>query len=84
MEKITWRLQLVIVFLIMGIGHLVAHLIQNGICINAAYIIIGLLFIINPVYPNTNQTIEPRKGVLCARIGGILIIMLGLMVRNVM
>ena len=83
MKKITWRLQLIIVFLIMGIGHLVAHLIQNGICINVAYIIIGLLFIINPVYPNINQTIEPRKGVLGARIAGILIILLGLMVRNV-
>lgn len=82
MKKITWRLQLIIGFLIMGIGHLVAHLIQNGICINVAYIIIGLLFIINPVYPNINQTIEPRKGILYARIGGVVVIILGFIIKQ--
>lgn len=82
MKKITWRIQLIIGLLIMGIGHLTAHLIQNGICINVAYIIIGLLFIINPVYPNINHMVEPKQGILGARIGGALIIVLGFIIKH--
>ncbi|MCD7881966.1 MAG: hypothetical protein LUG47_09970 [Clostridiales bacterium] len=84
MKTVTSRTQLIIAFAIMVIGHFTAHLLQNGACINSAYVIIGLLFLVNPVYPDINHMVEPQKGRIGARIAGIIIVILGLVIKNVM
>lgn len=81
MKKISFKIQVYIVFAIMGIGHLLAYLLKNGLCINIAWLLCGLLFLINPVYPNKNN-IPPKKGAFYARIGGVIVIILGLFIRN--
>ncbi len=82
MKKITFGIQVCYVFVLMGVGHLLAYLLQQGFWINVAWVLCGILFLVNPVYPTFGREIEPQKGRLAARIGGILVILMGFMIRN--
>ncbi len=82
MKKITFERQVCLLFVLMGFGHLLAYLQQQGLWINVAWVLCGLLFLVNPVYPQFGQGIEPEKGKLEARIGGILILLVGITMRN--
>lgn len=58
---------------------MLAFVFHNGIFSNIAWIMYGLFFIINPVYPE--KYIIERKGEIGARIAGIICIIVGLLTR---
>ncbi len=81
MKQVNFKTQFLIGIIALILAHILGYITQNGIFINIAWVLYGLAFIINPVYPNPNGTVFPQKGVLGARIGGVLVIIVGLITR---
>ncbi len=82
MRKPTFNMQAVFAIVVMGLGHLLAVLLHAGLFVNIAWVLCGALFVINPVYPNLGHGVKPEMGALGARLGGIVIIIIGLMLRD--
>ncbi|WP_455544335.1 hypothetical protein [Intestinibacter sp.] len=78
MKKITFKTEMLIVLVILGIGHLVGYLTTKGIAMNIAWIICGLLYILIPAYPNPNGMADHKKGVTGMRIAGVIIVLFGI------
>ena len=79
--RITFRQQVTAGILLLGLAFLLAHILQNGIYINIAWILYGAAFLIHPVWPRTWHNADPRKMKRGARIGGALCILIGLLTR---
>ena len=72
MGKLTFRIQIIIGIILI--------IVANGIVSNISWVIYGLLFIINPVYPERYGNNE-KKAKLGVRIAGIICIAVGLLTR---
>lgn len=70
MKILTFKRQIILEIILIIIGNMLAFVFHNGIFTNIVWIMYGLLFIINPVYPE--QYIIERKGKIGARIAGII------------
>ena len=51
MEKLTFGIQIIIGIILIIIANVLSFVLHNGIFSNISWVIYGLLFIINPVYP---------------------------------
>ncbi len=80
MKKLTYGKQQILILVLLGLGHLLACLLREGYWINLAWMLSGGLFLVNPVYPQ-NVT-DHTKGVLWTKIAGVLILLIGLTMRN--
>ena len=78
MKMLTFKRQIIFGILLIIIGNTLAFALHNGIFSNIAWILYGLLFLFNPVYP---EHFDCKKGKLGARIAGILCIVIGLITR---
>lgn len=65
MKILTFKRQVILGIIIIIVGNIFAFVFHNGIFSNIVWIMYGLLFIINPVYPE--QYIIERKGKIGAR-----------------
>lgn len=79
MKIITFKGQIILGIVLTVLGNVLAFNLNNGIFSNIAWIIYGLLFLLNPVYPErcTNE----KSGKCAARIAGIICILFGLLIR---
>ena len=83
MEKLTFRKQIIFGLILFIAANVLAFIFHNGIFSNFAWVIYGLLFIVNPVYPE-QYCGEKKKAELGARIAGVLCVAVGLMTRFVL
>ncbi len=79
MKKITFKSQIIIGIILVVIGNILAFVFHKGVFSNIAWIVYGILFILNPVYPKS--CINEKKGKIGARIGGVLCILVGLITK---
>lgn len=80
MGKLTFKRQIILGIILIIVGNVLAFVSYNGIFSNIMWIIYGLLFVINPVYPEQYSCNE-RKAKIGARIAGIVCIIFGLITR---
>lgn len=79
MKILTFKRQIILGIILILVGNVLTFAFHNGIFFNIAWIVYGLLFIINPVYPE--QYVIERKGEIGARIAGVICIIVGLLTR---
>ena len=80
MEKLTFKRQIFFGIVLIIAGNILAFIFRKGIFSNIAWILYGLLFIINPVYPERYRD-NGEKAKVAARIAGIVCIIVGLITR---
>lgn len=78
MKSLTFKKQVILELVLIVVGNLIAFIFHKGIFSNIAWIINGLLFIFNPVYP---AHLDSKKGKLCVRIVGVIFIAVGFLTR---
>lgn len=81
MKKLTFKTQFRICMGILILSFVLAHITKQGLFTNIAWIIYGLFFIINPVWPEMWNHADHNKMRLGCRIGGVLVIVVGLITR---
>ncbi len=79
MKKPTFRIQLILILVILGLGHLLAHTLHTELPVSIAWMLCGILYILNPVYPEINRPVDPRKCVRLVRFAGAVIFLNGLL-----
>ena len=80
MKKLTFKRQLYFGIVLIIAGNILAFTFRKGIFSNIAWILYGLLFIINPVYPERYRD-NGKKAKVAARIAGIVCIIVGVTTR---
>ena len=80
MEKLTFKRQLFLGIVLIIAGNILAFIFRKGIFSNIAWILYGLLFIINPIYPERYRD-NGKKAKVAARIAGIVCIIVGVTTR---
>ncbi len=80
MKKLTFDIQAIIIVVTLGVGHLLDGIAHLDFCRNIAWVLCGLLVVINPVWPQSFGDAAPDRKRLETRIAGIIIILLGLFV----
>ena len=84
MKKITGEKQLLIMGIIVILGFILATILKKGIIVNIAWVMAGILPIINPVCPNYLKKHYGNDNKRVKRdsiIGGIIVIILGFLIR---
>lgn len=81
MKKLSFSTQIALCIGVQVFCFILATITKLGIFSNIAFIIWGLFFIINPVWPKMVDYADHDKLKLGLRIGGVLIIILGLITR---
>ena len=76
--KITFNLQIITAALISLLGFIMSQFLGNGLYYNLAWVISGLIFLINPLYPEGLISLEGKKAEKSIRIAAVLIIFAGL------
>ena len=79
MKKWTYEMQLTISFILVILGSILSDIFNFWIYHSIAYVICGLLFIMNPVVPKHLEGV--RKAVFWTRIAGIILILIGAFTR---
>ena len=80
MGKLTFKTQLIIGIILIIIANVLSFALHNGIFSNISWVIYGVLFIINPVYPERSGYNE-KKAKMGARTAGIVCIIFGFITR---
>lgn len=82
MKKITFKKQIFIGIMLIIVGNILAIVSHEGLCANIAWILYGLLLIVNPVYPErySNDVNRAKWGI---RIAGIICVLVGTLTRYV-
>lgn len=78
MKNLTFKKQIILGIILIIIGKLLEFTFHNGIFSNIAWILYGLIFLLNPVCP---ERYDNKAGKLGARFAGILCIIIGLLTR---
>lgn len=78
MRKMKFQTQIKVCFGIFIICCILTAITKQGVFLNLTWIIWGLFFAINPVWPTMCDYADHSKLKLGSRIGGILVIILGL------
>lgn len=79
-KKLTFQNQIFLGVVLIAAANALAFIFHYGIFTNIAWILYGLLFLTNPVYPGRYHG-EQEKAKLGARIAGVLCIALGFLTR---
>lgn len=82
MKKITFKKQIFIGIMLIIVGNIFAIVFQEGLCANIAWILYGILLIVNPIYPErySNNANRAKWGI---RIAGIICVLVGVLTRYV-
>ena len=76
--NITFKQQVFIGIILIIAGNVLALILHKGLFANIAWILYGLILILNPVYPEKYSNDEKRAK-LCSRIAGIICILTGIL-----
>ena len=82
MGKLTFKRQIILGIILIIAGNMLAFVLHKGIFSNIMWIIYGLLFVINPVYPERSGYNE-KKAKMGARTAGIVCIIFGFITRSI-
>ena len=82
MRKITFKRQVFIGIMLIAVGNILALILHEGLCANIAWVLYGLVLIINPVYPERygNDTQKAKWGI---RLAGIICVLVGVLTQYV-
>lgn len=80
--KITFKQQVFIGIILIIAGNVLALILHKGLFANIAWILYGLILILNPVYPEKYSNDEKRAK-LGSRIAGIICILAGILMRYI-
>ena len=82
MRKITFKRQVFSGIMLIAVGNILALILHEGLCANIAWVLYGLVLIINPVYPErySNDAQKAKWGI---RIAGIICVLSGVLTRYV-
>ena len=80
--KITFKQQVFIGIILIIAGNVLALILHKGLFANIAWILYGLILILNPVYPEKYSNDEKRAE-LGSRIAGIICILAGILTRYI-
>jgi len=80
--KITFKQQVFIGIILIIAGNVLALILHKGLFVNIAWILYGLILILNPVYPEKYSNDEKRAK-LGSRIAGIICILAGILTRYI-
>ena len=80
--KITFKQQVFIGIILIIAGNVLALILHKGLFANIAWILYGLILILNPVYPEKYSNDEKRAK-LGSRIAGIICILAGILTRYI-
>ena len=75
-KKLTFKRQMQIGIGCVVLGFICSEIFKNGIFSNIAWVIYGILFVINPVFPK--NAVTGKNGKMWMRAAGILIVVWGL------
>ena len=81
MKKLTFYMQIRITLGLYSICFILAHVFKQDWLTNVGWIIYGLFFIINPVWPQSWDWRDHNKLRLGSRVAGVLAIIIGLITR---
>ena len=81
MKKLAYHVQIKISVGILLLCFVLAHITKQGVFTNVGWVISGLFFVINPVWPKMWDWKDHKYLKLGSRIGGILAIVIGLITR---
>ena len=81
MKRLTFHTQIRVSLGIFILCLFLAHITKQGIFSNIGWIVYGLFFVINPVWPKSWDHADHSKLRLGARIAGVLAILFGLITR---
>ncbi len=76
--KISFNLQLMIAAVISVSGFIISQISGNGLYYNLAWIVSGLMFTLNPLYPENLVSMDRKKAEKGIRIASVIIIFAGL------
>jgi hypothetical protein len=82
MKKITFKRQIFIGIMLIAVGNILALILHEGLCANIAWVLYGLVLIINPVYPERYNN-DAQKAKWGIRIAGFICILVGVLTRYV-
>jgi uncharacterized protein YjeT (DUF2065 family) len=82
MKKITFKQQVFIGIILIVVGNVLALFFHKGLFANIAWVLYGLILILNPVYPKRYSN-DVKKAKLGSRIAGIICILAGILTRYV-
>ena len=81
MKHITFKTQFILCICILIFSFILSSITKIRIFTNLAWIIYGLAFVINPVWPEIYSNSNPELLKLACRIGGIIVIILGAIIK---
>jgi uncharacterized protein YjeT (DUF2065 family) len=76
--KINFRLQIIITLILVVVGFISSLWFNKDIYYNLAWAFTGLVFFINPVYPQNAIHLEEEKAKKGIRIAGMILVFIGL------
>ena len=82
MKKITFKRQVFIGIMLIAVGNILALILDEGLCANIAWVLYGIVLIINPVHPEGyNDDVQKAKWGI--RIAGFICVLVGVLTRYV-
>lgn len=81
MKKISFKQQIVFGIFLLLVSFFLGQLFKNGIFHNIAWVIYGIAFVVNPVWPQSWNYADPDKMKQGARIAGVICIFVGILTR---
>lgn len=82
MKKPTFKKQMLIGIMLIAVGNILAFIFHKGICANIAWVLYGLILIVNPVYPERYRN-DAKRAKWGVRIAGFICILVGVLTRYV-
>ena len=82
MRKITFKRQVFIGLILIAVGNILALILHEGLCANIAWVLYGIVLIINPVYPERYSN-DAKKAKWGIRIAVIICVFVGVLTRYV-
>ncbi len=82
-RKITFKQQIFIGIILIIVGNVLALFLQKGLFANIAWVLYGLILIVNPVYPERYSN-DVKKAKLGSRIAGIICILVGILTKYIL
>ena len=82
MIKITFKKQVRLGIMLIVVGNILALFLHKGLFANLAWVLYGLILILNPVYPQKYSN-NIKKAKWGSRIAGIICILIGILTRYV-
>ena len=82
-RKITFKQQIFIGIILIIVGNVLALFLQKGLFANIAWVLYGLILIVNPVYPERYSN-DVKSAKLGSRIAGIICILVGILTKYIL